>query len=51
MKTEEPDLTILFQETNQGKGAVLRTGFHHVTGQLVIVQDADLEYDPVQHLQ
>ena len=51
MKTEEPDLTILFHETNQGKGAALRTGFHHATGQLVIVQDADLEYDPAQYLQ
>jgi glycosyltransferase involved in cell wall biosynthesis len=39
-------LRILTHETNQGKGASLRTGLAHVRGDLVIVQDADLEYDP-----
>ena len=37
---------ILYHERNQGKGAALRTGFKHATGDFVIVQDADLEYDP-----
>jgi len=37
---------VLFQERNQGKGAALRTGFSHATGDYVLVQDADLEYDP-----
>jgi glycosyltransferase involved in cell wall biosynthesis len=50
-QTSEPDLTILFHERNSGKGAALRTGFRHATGDLVIVQDADLEYDPSQYPQ
>ena len=37
---------ILYHERNQGKGAALRTGFKHATHDLVIVQDADMEYDP-----
>lgn len=39
-------IRIIFHEKNQGKGAALRTGFQHATGQYVIVQDADNEYDP-----
>ncbi len=40
----------LFQHAiNQGKGAALRTGFAHVTASLVLVQDADLEYDPAEY--
>jgi len=45
----EPDLTVVFHEVNQGKGAALRTGFRHATGDVVIVQDADLEYEPEQY--
>ncbi|MBI4231165.1 MAG: glycosyltransferase family 2 protein [Planctomycetes bacterium] len=41
-----PDLVLLRHEVNRGKGAALRTGFARVTGDVVIVQDADLEYDP-----
>src|SRR5512135_3783549 len=51
LAAEEPNLTIRFHERNQGKGAALRTGFAHATGQIVLVQDADLEYDPGQYLQ
>lgn len=45
----EPDLTVLYHDVNQGKGAALRTGFAKATGDLVIVQDADLEYDPAEY--
>lgn len=40
------DLRILLHEKNKGKGAALRTGFTHATGTAIVVQDADLEYDP-----
>ena len=42
----ENKLEVLFQERNQGKGAALRRGFAAATGDVVVVQDADLEYNP-----
>ncbi|MGI9077944.1 MAG: glycosyltransferase family 2 protein [Gemmatimonadaceae bacterium] len=43
------DVRALYHQNNQGKGAALRTGFAAATGDVVIVQDADLEYDPDEY--
>lgn len=43
---QHPEIKVYSHAENQGKGAALRTGFRHVTGDYVAVQDADLEYDP-----
>ena len=45
----EPDLRIYYHARNQGKGAALCTAFQHVAGDIVVVQDADLEYDPQEY--
>ncbi len=44
-----PDVHVVLHDQNRGKGAALRTGFQSVTGNLVIIQDADLEYDPEEY--
>lgn len=44
-----PDVTVVFHDRNRGKGAALKTGFQATTGDVVLVQDADLEYDPDEY--
>ncbi len=48
LKKEEtrPATTVLYHEKNQGKGAAIRTGLKAIHGEVVIIQDADMEYDP-----
>jgi len=46
---DRKDLRVFHHERNLGKGAALRTGFAQATGQIVIIQDADLEYNPVEY--
>jgi glycosyltransferase involved in cell wall biosynthesis len=41
--------TVIYREKNQGKGAALRAGFQQVTGDIVIIQDSDLEYNPAEY--
>jgi glycosyltransferase involved in cell wall biosynthesis len=46
---QEPRLKLFRHARNQGKGAALRTGFEHASSPMVVVQDADLEYDPAEY--
>jgi glycosyltransferase involved in cell wall biosynthesis len=48
LKAEEnqPDTIVIYHDHNQGKGAAVRTGFDRATGEILLIQDADLEYDP-----
>jgi glycosyltransferase involved in cell wall biosynthesis len=45
----EPRIKLIRHEVNRGKGAALRTGLAHATSEIVVIQDADLEYDPAEY--
>jgi len=48
-RINDPQIRIFFHSKNQGKGAAIRTGLNYVKGDIILIQDADLEYDPNEY--
>jgi len=48
LQNEHTSISVLHHQKNKGKGAALRTGFQNATGNFIAVQDADLEYNPME---
>jgi len=46
---KHPEIKIIFHEKNSGKGKSIQTGFKNATGEIILIQDADLEYDPAEY--
>mgnify|MGYP001434965879 CR=1 FL=1 len=46
---KDSSIKIFFHQKNQGKGSAIRTGLKHATGDIILIQDADLEYDPAEY--
>lgn len=49
LEESQKGIKVFFHETNCGKGEAIRTAIPHITGDVVIIQDADLEYDPAEY--
>ena len=47
--SQQPKIKVFYHEKNRGKGAAIRTAIKNITGNITIIQDADLEYDPVDY--
>ena len=49
LKRDHPDVKVILHEKNFGKGKAIQTGLNHICGDIILIQDADLEYDPSEY--